>query len=275
MNEFTSDQGKPLEVVLVTAASLAFPIALYKINPDEYIALWMECTHKGCEVNAQPNYLVCPCHGSEYDAKGNVVEGPAETNLKTFNITTDHEYIYAIYKNLNPLLLLILMGIGASVMAQRVNNDTTAIQMNMDAVYNRPFLQAGSFPVALGGYIEAHAQYFVTDGITEGVSFKIPRITLFISSTIKERIKFLSEIEFEEGTKEINIEFAALDFELHPVLNLRGGIIMNPIGAFNQNHDGPKWEFVDRPIMATTIIPATFSNVGFGLHGKTHQKQWV
>jgi hypothetical protein len=180
-----------------------------------------------------------------------------------------------IYKNLNPLLLLILMGIGASVMAQRVNNDTTAIQMNMDAVYNRPFLQTGSFPVALGGYIEAHAQYFVTDGITEGVSFKIPRMTLFISSTIKERIKFLSEIEFEEGTKEINIEFAALDFELHPVLNLRGGIIINPIGAFNQNHDGPKWEFVDRPIMATTIIPATFSNVGFGLHGKPHQKQWV
>jgi Rieske Fe-S protein len=93
-NEFTSDQGKPLEVVLVRAASLAFPIALYRINPEEYIALWMECTHKGCEVNAQTNYLICPCHGSEFDAKGNVVQGPAETNLKTFNITKDHENIY-------------------------------------------------------------------------------------------------------------------------------------------------------------------------------------
>ena len=45
MNEFTSDRGKPLEVGLVTAASLTFPIVLYKINPDEYFALWIECTH--------------------------------------------------------------------------------------------------------------------------------------------------------------------------------------------------------------------------------------
>lgn len=180
-----------------------------------------------------------------------------------------------IYKNLKLLLILVFSGMGASVLAQRVSTDTTSIQMNMDAVYNRPFLKAGSFPVALGGYVEAHGQYFVTDGISEGISFKIPRVTLFVSSSILDRIKFLSEIEFEEGTKEINIEFAALDFEFHPLLNFRGGIIMNPIGAFNQNHDGPRWEFVDRPISATTIIPATFSNVGFGLHGKTYQKQWV
>ncbi|MBD3631004.1 MAG: hypothetical protein GYB55_21355 [Cytophagales bacterium] len=169
--------------------------------------------------------------------------------------------------------LLVLICLNHVAFAQK--SDSSQLLLNMDAVYNRPFLQAGSFPVAIGGYIEAQGEYFVSDGITEGVSFKIPRMTLFVSSTITERIKFLSEIEFEEGTKEINIEFAALDFEFHPLLNFRGGIIMNPIGAFNQNHDGPRWEFVDRPISATTIIPATFSNVGFGLHGKTYQKQWV
>ncbi len=169
--------------------------------------------------------------------------------------------------------LLFFIGLNPWLFAQEA--DSLQLQLNMDAVYNRPFLYEGSFPVAVGGYIEAHGEYFVSDGITEGVSFKIPRMTLFVSSTILDRLKFLSEIEFEEGTKEINIEFAALDFEFHPLINLRGGIIMNPIGAFNQNHDGPKWEFVDRPISATTIIPSTFSNVGFGLHGKTYQDQWV
>jgi len=50
---------------------------------------------------------------------------------------------------------------------------------------------------------------------------------------------------------------------------------MNPIGAFNQNHDGPKWEFIDRPISSTTIIPSTWSNVGFGLWGKYYKKKWA
>jgi hypothetical protein len=176
-------------------------------------------------------------------------------------------------KSFKSILLLFTLFTGSLGFAQK--KDTTDVQLNMDAIYDRPFLNTGSFPVALGGYIEAHGGYFVTDGITEGISFKIPRMTLFISSTVKERIKFLSEIEFEEGTKEINIEFAALDFEFHPLLNFRGGIIMNPIGAFNQNHDGPKWEFIERPLSATTIIPATFSNVGFGLHGKSYQRKWV
>jgi hypothetical protein len=96
-----------------------------------------------------------------------------------------------------------------------------------------------------------------------------------VSSTISKRIKFLSEIEFEDGTKEINIEFASVDFEFSPLFNARGGIIMNPIGSFNQNHDGPKWEFVDRPISATQMLPATWSNVGFGVYGKKYSGDWV
>lgn len=50
---------------------------------------------------------------------------------------------------------------------------------------------------------------------------------------------------------------------------------MNPIGAFNQNHDGPKWEFVDRPIAMTEMLAATWSNVGFGLYGKYYAKDWA
>lgn len=147
--------------------------------------------------------------------------------------------------------------------------------LNMDAVYNRPFLTYGKTPVALGGYLEANWQYLKTDGVTEGHQFQARRLTLFVASTISKRIKFLSEIEFEEGGKEIAIEFASLDYTIHPLLNFRGGIIMNPIGAFNQNHDGPKWEFVDRPFSATQLLPATWSNTGFGLYGKTYKGNWM
>jgi hypothetical protein len=153
--------------------------------------------------------------------------------------------------------------------------DTSRRQLNMDAVYSRPFIQVGKLPVALGGYVEANYQYLGENGISEGHQFQMRRLSLFVSSSIAKRIKFLSEIEFEDGTKEINIEFASVDFEFAPLMNFRGGVVLNPIGSFNQNHDGPKWEFVDRPFSSTQMLPATWSNVGFGIYGKKYTKDWV
>ncbi len=157
----------------------------------------------------------------------------------------------------------------------RVPLDTARSMLNMDATYNRPFLTVDKSPVALGGYLEANTFYSSEDGVSDGLSFQARRLTIFLSASITKRIKFLSEIEFEDGAKEIAIEFAAMDVAFHTLFNFRGGIIMNPIGAFNQNHDGPKWEFVERPDVAVNMLPATWSNVGFGLYGKTHKGDWV
>lgn len=184
--------------------------------------------------------------------------------------------------NKKTLFLAIAVFVHASLIAQidpellrKQPTDSLSNLLNMDAVYNRPFVQVGKLPVAVGGYAEANYQYVVEDGITERHQFQMRRLTLFLSSSISKRIKFLTEIEFEDGTKEINIEFASVDVEFAPLLNFRGGIVMNPIGAFNQNHDGPKWEFIDRPISATQMLPATWSNPGFGIFGKKYNKNWV
>jgi hypothetical protein len=179
------------------------------------------------------------------------------------------------------ILLLSILWAGETMaqidpeLLRRPGSDNDSLKLNMDAVYSRPFIQAGKLPVALGGYVEANYQYLSQNGISEGNQFQMRRLTLFVSSGIYKRIKFLSEIEFEDGAKEINVEFASVDLELAPLLNFRGGIVMNPIGSFNQNHDGPKWEFIDRPVAATQMLPATFSNVGFGLYGKKYSKDWV
>ena len=184
--------------------------------------------------------------------------------IKFFTITVAVFFFYCnANAQIDPLLL------------KRVAKDTAKQTMNMDAVYSRPFIVVGKLPVAVGGYLETNWQHLGTDGISEGHQFQFRRMTLFVSSTIGKRLKFLSEIEFEDGGKEIAVEFAALDVELHPLLNLRGGMILNPIGAFNQNHDGPKWEFTDRPISATELLPATWSNAGFGLYGKHYSKKWM
>lgn len=148
--------------------------------------------------------------------------------------------------------------------------------MNMDAAFNRPYLTSEKSPVSLGGYLEANTIHSTNDeGDTDGLSFQARRLTLFVSASISKRIKFMTEIEFEDGGDEVEIEFASMDVAFHPLVNLRGGIVMNPIGAFNENHDGPKWEFVERPNVATELLGATLSNAGFGLHGKTYHKNWI
>ncbi len=163
--------------------------------------------------------------------------------------------------------------------------DTSKLGLTMDAIYERPFLKLGKSPVSIGGYVESNWQYVSTSGITVGNQFQFRRFSLFVASTITKRIKFLSEIEYENDPTgdpdqaatgpQFEIEYAALDIELHPLLNLRGGMIVNPIGAFNQNHDGPKWEFTDRPIAMTQMLPDTWSNTGFGIYGKQYIQDWM
>ncbi len=87
------DKTSQRKYVLVKTEKLNFPICIYKTG-EEYTALLLECTHKGCELHPSGDFLICPCHGSEFTNKGIVQNPPAEENLKTFLITTDHENIY-------------------------------------------------------------------------------------------------------------------------------------------------------------------------------------
>ncbi len=156
------------------------------------------------------------------------------------------------------LLLLILSFVGLA-QAQ------TPVQ---GASYDRPFITLGQTATAIGGYVEGNTNYFAEDGVSEGFSMEMRRFNLFLYSTIIPRVKFLAELEFEHGTEEIALETAQLDVEFSPIAVFRAGVILVPIGAFNQNHDSPKWDFVERPLVATQIIPSTLSDVGFGLNGK-------
>ena len=146
----------------------------------------------------------------------------------------------------------------------RVRRDTAGVQ---GSIYNRPFIgNAGG--TAVGGYVEGNSNYFVEDGITDGFSMELRRFNIFLFSSLGPRLRFISELEFEHGTKEIALETALVDFQLDPALVLRAGVLLPPVGAFNQNHDSPRWEFIDRPLVSTRIIPSTLSEVGFGAYGR-------
>lgn len=86
-----------LPFVLIKTDSFPFPIALYKMNKEDYKALFLQCTHQGCELTPFEHMIVCPCHGAEFTIEGDVSQGPAETQLTSFKTTNDHENIYIYF----------------------------------------------------------------------------------------------------------------------------------------------------------------------------------
>lgn len=145
-----------------------------------------------------------------------------------------------------------------------VRGDSTGVQ---GSIYSRPFIAAAG-RTAVGGYVEGNTNYFVEDGVGDGFSMELRRFNLFLFSSVGQRLRFISELEFEHGTREIALETALLDFQLDPAFVLRAGVLLPPVGAFNPNHDSPRWEFVDRPLVSTRIIPSTLSEIGFGAYGR-------
>jgi cytochrome b6-f complex iron-sulfur subunit len=77
---------------LPTAGSppINFPgVKFWLSHTDEGVkAIYKVCTHLGCLYNwsDQEEAFLCPCHGSEFDADGSYIQGPAPRDLDAFPI---------------------------------------------------------------------------------------------------------------------------------------------------------------------------------------------
>ena len=137
-------------------------------------------------------------------------------------------------------------------------------------IYDRPYLFRPSARIAIGGYAETMVRSEYEQGVNENISFEARRFNIFLFSSISSLIKLTSELEFEHGTEEIKLETALIDVQFYEEFNLRGGILLSPLGKFNIAHDSPRNEFTDRPLVSTRIIPATLSEAGFGFFGSLY-----
>src|SRR5919201_1152262 len=153
-------------------------------------------------------------------------------------------------------------------------------------IYGKPFVRRFGSGTALGGYVstEFRSEYVNALGARRSV-FDQHRVVPFIFSEITDRLHFGTEIEFEHGTTlevedgaaegagELNVEFATLDYRFGDALNLRGGVILSPIGRFNLTHDDPVNELTDRPLVAREVIPGTLGETGLGFFGTLYPSE--
>lgn len=84
---------KPIQFLIARNAALSHPIYVHRNNDGEYAALLMRCTHQGTELQAFGDKLQCPAHGSVFDNKGTVANGPAGKNLRTFPVVIENDQL--------------------------------------------------------------------------------------------------------------------------------------------------------------------------------------
>lgn len=95
LSEFLrSDNPDSYRDFVLVQTELGFPICVWRFSETKYTAALMQCTHRGCELNVGGGMYSCPCHGSEFDTHGKVLEGPADRDLKTFKTTIENEKLY-------------------------------------------------------------------------------------------------------------------------------------------------------------------------------------
>ena len=141
--------------------------------------------------------------------------------------------------------------------------------------------------VKIGGYVDFR---YVTRGIDEGFEirsnvdeenpgltdvtnfkrngFISPRAVLGIAAAITPKLLFNSEIEFEFAGKETELEQMYLEYRVDRRFNLRGGIIVPPLGRFNLFHDANLQDIAPRPLVSTFVIPSTYKDAGIGALGE-------
>jgi cytochrome b6-f complex iron-sulfur subunit len=62
-------------------------VKLWLSNTEQGVmALYKVCTHLGClyNWNSQEGKFICPCHGSQFQANGTYIQGPAPRSLDRF-----------------------------------------------------------------------------------------------------------------------------------------------------------------------------------------------
>lgn len=91
-SDVTEGETKIVSVKPVNAAS--FPVSVSRVN-GAIVVLSAICTHNGCVVEADKGQLVCPCHGSAFNAlSGAVNQGPAKNALRKYVASEDAGSIF-------------------------------------------------------------------------------------------------------------------------------------------------------------------------------------
>jgi hypothetical protein len=171
-------------------------------------------------------------------------------------------------------LILTLVCLNVHVEAQKftTTNAQKLIQTNEDSL----LMGTNTQKTVVSGYGSA---FFQRNFDQQQSTVTLERAVIFVGHQFSQKISFFSELEIEnakvEGgvnnNAEIAMEQAFLKFNANSHQYFIAGLFTPRIGILNENHLPTNFNGVERPMVETLIIPATWRELGVGFYGNSQK----
>lgn len=125
--------------------------------------------------------------------------------------------------------------------------------------------------MSLAGYGEMLYENFASRNqggasVNRGTQLDFLRAVFYAGYRFNDKFVFNSEIELEHAN-EVSVEFAYVDYMAHPAFNIRGGMLLVPMGLTNEFHEPNVFLGSRRTETESRLIPSTWRENGFGVLG--------
>ncbi len=161
------------------------------------------------------------------------------------------------------LTLLFVSFICAGSFAQTVPDSLNTNPQNQQNAAQRILSGNINSGVTVGGYGE------ITYNQPEGNNgeLDVQRLVLLFGYKFNDKVQFVTEVELEH-VEEVYVEQAFLQYSLSDNVNLRGGLMLVPMGIVNEYHEPTTFNGVERPSIDGSIVPTTWREIGAGVSGR-------
>ncbi len=95
----------------------------------------------------------------------------------------------------------------------------------------------------------------------------VQRLVLLFGYRFNDRAQFFTEIELEH-VEEVFVEQAFVNYNLATNVNIRGGLMLVPMGIVNEYHEPTTFNGTERPAVDNVIVPTTWRELGIGVNGR-------
>ncbi|MBT3507888.1 MAG: porin, partial [Methylococcales bacterium] len=150
----------------------------------------------------------------------------------------------------------------------QVENNAVAFETVADAFAESGGGSSWTNDTSIGGYGELHYTNLSTEDDTHKEEVDFHRYVLFFNHEFNDKLRLFTELELEhslagEGKNgEIELEQAWMQYDLTHNAAVRTGILLMPVGILNEIHEPDTFYGVDRNLVETNIIPATWWEAG-------------